>query len=241
MILYHGTGEPIDGTLRPGGYDGLLWTSDSADVARAYIPESGGSILHYRGIYPDDPIPMSRNCGPLEIARALGLPPIDVTYDDRGMAKSWSPSAPRQRELDAAIETLGYEYTSYVWLKYATVAGSMRIMPAGWRLNGQLFTLRFDASLRLAPHSSIDFDATAPAYHDLAFFKAAIEGGYDGVKIADAVRDGAGEIIGHTAIGLTPKGLAKATISSGPASHLRISEWAPIRAAASSHLPQDLS
>jgi hypothetical protein len=41
-ILFHGTMEEFDPkNIRPGGYDGIFWTTDSSTIAQTYIPIAG--------------------------------------------------------------------------------------------------------------------------------------------------------------------------------------------------------
>ena len=35
--LFHGTGEKINGELRPGGYDEVLWFSNNTTISQSYI------------------------------------------------------------------------------------------------------------------------------------------------------------------------------------------------------------
>ena len=43
--LYHGTGEDFTGKLKPGGYDGIIWTTDTPGIAQTYIPVSGSIVF----------------------------------------------------------------------------------------------------------------------------------------------------------------------------------------------------
>lgn len=44
-VLYHSTGEKFEGDLRGGGYDKILWTTESSIISRAYIPASGSKTI----------------------------------------------------------------------------------------------------------------------------------------------------------------------------------------------------
>lgn len=43
--LFHGTAEEIDGDLRGGGYDKVLWHANNPAAAQSYIPESGSRVV----------------------------------------------------------------------------------------------------------------------------------------------------------------------------------------------------
>lgn len=45
-ILFHGTMEEFDPkNIRPGGYDGIFWTTDSSTIAQSYIPVAGVTTI----------------------------------------------------------------------------------------------------------------------------------------------------------------------------------------------------
>lgn len=222
LNLFHGTGEPIDGPLRPGGYDGLLWTSPDLQIARTYIPQAGLRQLYWRSPFPDARIRPNRWSAAYDIALLAGFPAVAVDWDARGDAISWSPLTPTYRDLEAILTDLGYDLSAPCWLILDRALG--RIQPASWRLTGRLFTLTFSQPLRLLDHPKIECDLSQPAYHDTGFFRRAIEQGFDGVRIGDAVTDAEGSMLLHEAIGLTPRGLSRARISSAPADHLLIRE-----------------
>jgi hypothetical protein len=128
-------------------------------------------------------------------------------------------------DIDDRLHHFGYDAATCPKLKIAFVEGRETVMPRSWMLQGTLFTLTFNAPLALKRHASDDHDATAPSYHDLDFLRNAERQGYDGVVIADAVKDSDGDLLHHEAIGLTAAGLARASVSRRPAHHLTISEW----------------
>jgi len=44
--LFHGTVEEYDiKNARPGGYDGIFWTSEDPAISQTYIPVAGSSML----------------------------------------------------------------------------------------------------------------------------------------------------------------------------------------------------
>lgn len=87
--LFHGTGEEIEGDLRPGGYDSLLWTTDSSIIAQSYIPVAGITSYTQTSSFTKP----SKN---LEDAqKQLGIV-FDANYDERGHAKSFATIAPQE-------------------------------------------------------------------------------------------------------------------------------------------------
>ena len=57
--LYHGTSENFElSTIRPGGYDEILWTTTDPSIAKTYIPVGNNTYIHSSSLAkpprPDD-------------------------------------------------------------------------------------------------------------------------------------------------------------------------------------------
>lgn len=221
--LWHGTGEAISGDLRPGGYDGLLWFADDPAIARAYIPESGSSML-WSPLSPwerAEPVRPDRHGALWILARALGFPDVEAERDGLGEAVSWKGRTPRKHEVAERLAELGYDPGATQWLKEA----GDRILPADHRLAGTLHEAR-QAGLRLLDLRDGDFDFTDPSYHRLGDFRKALSSGFDGVIINDMVKDAGDDLLGHTSYGVFGSALHKLSYAAAvPATHARVAAF----------------
>lgn len=220
--LWHGTCETIDGALRPGGYDGLLWFADDPSIARAYIPESGCAMM-WSPLSPwemTEPVRPDLHGALWTLCRSLGFPDVEAERDALGDAKSWKGRTPRKAEVADRLAALGYDPAATQWLKES----SGKILRADHRLKGSLHMV--DATqLRLLDLREGDFDFMDPSYHRLADFKLAREAGFDGVAINDMVKDAEGDMIGHDSYGVFAHAAPRLKVRSVTAAvHARIRE-----------------
>lgn len=87
-ILFHGTGETINGDLRPGGYDNLLWTTSSSAIAQTYI--SVASIRNVSSKTLSSPPMHGKKDG--VFTNFLGVS-YDVKFEN-GVARTYTTLAP---------------------------------------------------------------------------------------------------------------------------------------------------
>lgn len=222
--LWHGTAERVTGPLRGGGYDGILWTSPSPEIARSYIPGSGSSMLwtpvvnHRRSerATPD------RNSATWQMALSLGFSDVEAVYDERGFLRSWKGPTPTLGEITDRLASLGYEPGTTHWVK---MAGG-KVLGSKDRIAGALYRIDVAHELRVADLRQGDFDRSQPSYHDLAAFQRMRDLGFDAVAIDDMSKDESGDQLGHDSIGLFPSGIAKCQMGAPQASsHLAFAEW----------------
>jgi hypothetical protein len=86
--LFHGTGESfLESDLRPGGYDGLVWTADNPGIAQTYIPVSGSeTFLDSRSLWRPSRDPDTR----LQQKQLGIIYDYDkVEFDNRGEVRSY--------------------------------------------------------------------------------------------------------------------------------------------------------
>lgn len=237
-VLFHGTAEPIAGNLKPGG-DGLLWTSDSPVIAQQYIPAAGIEMIRSRPLpyEMDSRVMPNMNDAFYSLAASIsGLEITDVERDRMGMAVSWAvPDGwPTNGDVVRYLEDeLGYDagrYGAYS-LKTAMVDGREKVMPASWRMAGQLFMTLSDGLDFKDVRQSEEPDLTLYEHNDFAAFGAAEAQGLDGVIINDFAQTDRYGNFGHLSYGLNRRGLSKVGWISLPAVRFELGEILPFPAA----------
>jgi hypothetical protein len=215
-ILFHGTGESLEGPLRCGG-DGMFWTARSSVVAQSYIPHSG--LTAYFGI---DSHQLQARLSPgtieplvdwaLKRCRA-SLDDLDIERDRCGNLRSWRiPEGwpTWQDARDHLMLELGYSADRHglFELSISSANGKERIMPAEWRLPGSLIVLHVPdlQVIRLGE----DGDLIDPQHLWADKFNAAEAAGAEAIEIGDFLQSRRFGNVGHRAIGLTGKALARA-------------------------------
>jgi hypothetical protein len=227
-LLFHGTCEPIEGRLRPGGYDGVFWTSDSPMIAQSYIPASGGSqgfsfSLDHRLSEPVQP--PDRRCTSVEFSAAIqsGHRLKAVEYDDCGRVRSYAwhgelAQWPRVAQVLQFVEALGYRKSSYThgaWIKTAGLrpidddpAGRCKdvltqdLLPQSYRMAGQLWMLPKLEYRWTDIANGKDSDLTDLDYHKTEIFRRAQRLGFDGMVINDFAQTDHWGNLGHVSYGL---------------------------------------
>lgn len=238
--LFHGTGEPLDGTLRGGGYDGLLWTARSAGIAQTYLPAAGASVLYSapREWEMDQPVAPRWNEHDLEIrlARQMGHEFRIHETAENGQVLSWSwpgaERAPTKGEIFRYItETLGYAPRpgrDAYQLLLSSESDTERdpavrpdeIQPAAWRRQGTLAILLPTEELRILDMAATgESDLMDLQYHSHAVFSEAREAGFHGVRIHDFAQSTVAGNVPHRSIGLFPAGIERVRIHTMPAVH----------------------
>lgn len=216
-ILFHGTCEEIEGPLRGGAYDKVFWTAEAPSIAQAYIPRAGIKSWISK---PDDyarkehlpPTKHKSHAMGWALERAgVAIETLDITWD--GM-RAWSWRIPRDwptlGDYDDHIRSLDYKPSSSgmydVSERYHPDREYPEIMPADWRLPGQLIIVLADGlDLREAEWSE---DAQGYANHNrVADFEDFGARGLHGIRMEDMLQSEYLGNVGHEAIGLLPAGL----------------------------------
>lgn len=208
-LLFHGTGETLEGDLRPGGYDGLFWTADCPAVAQSYIPKTGGSTLYAPPMSYEMELRVRPAPGSflLMAARQMsGLEPLDVELDQTGWLKSWRlpEDWPTVGEVVEWLGGMGYEPGKTHW---ALVEKDV-IRPAEYRMPGTLIVLPSEGLRFKDLRRGEEGDGMELEYHNHAGFALARDEGYDGVIINDFAQADEGNV-GHASWGLFDHALAR--------------------------------
>ncbi|MCW3784307.1 hypothetical protein [Defluviimonas salinarum] len=224
-VLFHGTCEAIEGEIRGGAYDGVFWTARTPSVAQAYIPRAGvrTTISATDGYRRDDAIRPSRGENPVTLwaleRAGVTLDDLDVSWDG---LRAWSwripPGWPTLGDLDDHIRALGYEPDATgmfdVSLRYRD--GGSRIMPADWRLPGQLLIL-LPEGLEIR-HPEWSEEALGYSAHNrVGDFCRFADEGYAAFRMSDLLQSEANGNVGHEAIGLLPAGIGRVSWLAIPA------------------------
>lgn len=227
-LLFHGTCEQFD-LIDGGGYDGMVWTTNSPAIAQTYIPLSGIEAMVSapdrfgldQGIRPD-----KHGFWPAFAAQACGLEHADIEWSQHGQAMSWGfKKHVTYREAVAALETLGYDLSSGpIWVSQQIVDGRTLTMPADWRMPGRLLFCKMDPTWRWLDVSRGESDLTDLQYHAHDVFERAASEGYDGVIIDDFAQHRMHGNVGHRSWGLLPRTAQAVTWSEIPASSTKDSE-----------------
>lgn len=228
-ILFHGSGEPINGRLKVSSVDGMLWTARSPAIAQAYIPKAGLSTFiacdqSRRGerISPGASEEVTRwaleRCG-------ASWDDLEIERDARGHVASWRiPTGwPRWGDLEDELHALGYRPGRHGQFKVSVSSedGSFRIMPENWRLAGHLFILHVPD---LVVNSlGVDGDLTDPQHLWGSEFMSAETRGHEAVEIGDFLQSDRWGNVGHRAVGLFQAGLERASYCAIPASNFDFS------------------
>lgn len=224
-ILFHGTAEAIDGNLRGGFYDKILWTATTPDIAQNYIPEAGCSS--YMSSFSDWELDCAVRPESLKLAlaRMMGYE-ADVEVDDFRRLRSWMWSkkgaSPLKgisfvnRELKQFIESLGYREKDDGFYELKTGYGpeGEMVHRADYRMPGRLYLLRprREERLFIYDHALPEGDLMDLQYHHLHLFAKLQAKGYDGVRINDFAQSKTWGNVGHFSIGLFPAGIGKCDV-----------------------------
>lgn len=224
-VLFHATGEEFDpGTLKPGAYDGVIWTAEDSAISQMYIPASGSTWYTRLGnlMRPSE----SKTIRNLQ--RKLG---IEYDYSDikfeRGTPMSWSiPDAfagmsNKEREdffRERMKSVLGYETDGDGdgdrFDPYEIKTHKDEVMPADWKMKGRLFVIEVQEPLKiydLTMGGRTEGDLMDLEYNKIDLFRAKEEAGYDGIKINDFAQSETMGNMGHRSIGIFPGSINKCT------------------------------
>jgi hypothetical protein len=231
-LLFHGTGEPIKGPLMPGGYDNVLWTSDSPVIAQSYIPNSGITMYMSRpsSYRMTDRVRPQEHSGWNELAKQMsGQECFDIAYQ-HGEVSSWRvPSDwPTYGDCWAFLTSqngLGYPDEETIEVSQSGSAEGWKFMPATYQLPGHLFVTLGDPENFSDLRQSDEPDLTSVEYHQTEAFETAWSQQKFGVMINDFAQMKRWGNVGHNSYGLSPETAAATQWIAIPATHYEPTDW----------------
>lgn len=208
--LFHGTIESIEGILKPGAYDAVLWTADTPAIAQAYIPCAGMTTW-----IPVDMLRLpSKDPQVQHVQHAIGIfyDLDEVRWDRRGRPQSWSMPRgagriPSAEELNTRLQRIGFEPQQGhgQWALYEFEFMRDQLLRPGRCATGTLYIGTVQSPLRIFDmtlRGEVEHDLMNPQYHALPEFRALEERGYDGIRIRDFLQSKIWGNVGHDSIGL---------------------------------------
>lgn len=217
-VLFHGTGEKIEGDLRGGGYDNILWTSDLSTVAQNYIPIYGMTYsINKPAKYELDEC-VKPVGGYISVAKELGYTcEIYETNYIGPSCWSWfkvdtgeSCTFTKREFIDYIENTLGYESENGIYkISISVENGVEKLLPKDLKLKGRLYMFEIEEPLKFYNYSLGESDLTNLQCHDLSFFKKVKDLGYDGIIIDDFAQSKNWGNVEHISYGLFPRGIEK--------------------------------
>lgn len=233
VAFFHGTTETIEGALRGGAYDDVLWTVREPAIAQTYMPPSGGAAMYAapRGEYElREPVAVRGSGVVLDLAKLMGYE-LEVLSEDRMGPTSWrwwkdgeSVFGPLQSEiLDFVRNELGYDVSvgGTVWINTRSRPdGTVEYLHSSYKEPGQLFVLLPNRPLKCYDWAQDrDPDLTELDYHRVDLFRKLDELGFDVVRIWDFAQSPVAGNVPHISFGFLSKGLEAVSVYSMPAVH----------------------
>jgi hypothetical protein len=221
--LFHGTCEELNGNrLQGGGYDNVFWTAESPSVAQAYIPSAGITSYIYKtsSHRRQDYLSPTKQTGnhpsflmrwALERSGKLSLDDLDITWDGHRATSHLVPDGwPTLAEVDEMIESLGYianEHDCY------EVNSSYRDGKESWfkadrKMPGQLI-IAIPKDLKIEAPGWSSTELGNANHNRISDFERFEEAGVEAFRMSDQLQSKYLGNVEHTAIGLTPVGVAK--------------------------------
>lgn len=222
--LFHGTLESINGDLRGGGYDNVLWHANNPAVAQNYIPEAGSRSYVSRDWSNDNISPTDKLHQ--MIAKKIGHGyAYDITYDDFNRPKSWRIMGEpiKKQDIWEYLESLGYKpnhHNTYEIKRFLNNdTDEFDIAPASHKEKGHLYIGLPKQPLNLKDLRQMPGDLMDPQYHRRDWFQDAQKNGYDGIIINDYLQSRNWGNVEHPSWGLFPNGIQKMNYKIIPATN----------------------
>lgn len=228
--LFHGTAEPMEGALRGGAFDSLVWTAPNPDIAQCYLPASG--VRTWASVPDewkrDDPVRPDKGLA-TTVLRQMGVEIREVEHDATGQAQRWVFDR-RVTEGDFAryLEVeLGYRpinHRHYELKLHYDEAGE-HVMPADYRMPGRLYILTPPEDLRILDLAEA-LDGDIPTYdvEKLPLLRQARKRGFDAVWTPDQAQSRNWGNVQHYSLALFPGAVERSAVHWIPAVNF---DWSP--------------
>lgn len=234
--LFHGTGELLNGPLRPGAYDAVFWTAESSAVAQTYIPTSGFKIFSGVSSYQmGKGVRPSKNDPFYSVAKIIGPAAKEIQWDVFGQANSWIQPKGYATYQDVA-NYLQKEF-GYVNMdesggcafelladRWNSDVQELEILPSNFKRMGSLIIIDGFSEMKFLDISTGDSDLNDLQYNKHKIFNQARDQGFDGVVIDDFCQTLLWGNVGHRSVGFFDHAISKLITKVIPASNF---EWGP--------------
>lgn len=221
-VLFHGTSEFFEGKLEGGGYDGIVWSAESNDIAQNYIALADTlSFYNYPEGYEADRLANvfhNENSFDIKLLKEHGYDFV-FTKDERGEISSVSctlngreAKLPRKKDIAKILtEKLHYPKSSYMHIKqkYNKAKEDFIVAPYSYKKQGRLYILLGKNKLKIEDKRMGYFNEDNPQYNDFEGFKRSINEGYDAVIIDDVAQSTNHGNTPHDSHALFPSALEK--------------------------------
>jgi hypothetical protein len=203
--LFHGTSAHVSGQLRGGGYDNIIWFSDTPKIAQLYITGSGfTAYLSADQISRPNKQPYIQ-----QLQKQLGIEYdyASVEWEGNRATSYYSPkgwaSLPTEKDVDRLMKDKGFGLQrKHSSDPYIVQVVNDKILKDEEAKKGRLFIAKVDKPLILWRKSKGEGDLTDVQYHDLSGFQLMKEKGLDGVLIDDFAQSKEYGNFGHLSVGL---------------------------------------
>lgn len=231
--LFHGTIEPLEGDLRPGGYDSVLWFADAPGIAQLYIPHAGLEVHASSEVFARP----TKDSHMQAVQRAIGieydLEQVRWDHLDRPVSYLRPPELEDvglnfelNREVERRVEALGYERQGRGdqpgFRRYRFLFHDGRLLAPGEKVIGSLCIATTRRPMTLWVKARGESDLQDLQYHDVPGFRRAQREGLDGMVIDDFAQSKEWGNLGHLSVGLFAEALPDLSIQCIPATY---EEW----------------
>jgi hypothetical protein len=202
--LFHGTSAEVSGKLRGGGYDKMIWFSDTPKIAQLYIPVSGMTAY----LSADNISRPSKKSYVQELQKQLGIEYdySEVEWDGQRAKSYYNPKGwdklPTEEDIDRLMKEKGFGSRKHSSDSFIVHVDKDKILKEKEAQEGRLFIAKVKEPLTLWRKAKGDSDLTDVQYHDLSGFKKMKEKGLDGVLIDDFAQSKEYGNFGHLSVGL---------------------------------------
>lgn len=208
-LLFHGTIEPFKTRISASDWEGVLWVSETPEIAQSYCPESGVSALwSLRNTLSENFIPRSDIDEKIFESMGFCLSDMDIQKDKSHKIESYMllENHPKGKDVLDYIQSLGYHLEDgSCWIKL----DNNNIKKASWKKPARLFIFDKDPDLSIIDISDHgDGGLTGRQWENNSLIKS-YETTHDGVVVSDIHSSPKMGQFEHKSIALFPRALEK--------------------------------